>query len=215
MELTTVLQRRNSFCDTELYSLKLCILDHQDIMIAILAWSSLIWKPQKLAYRGTWKTGGPILPLEFSRVTEIRPLTLVLDPQSGVACPTRFAMSAHNQLSDAIADLQSREDAPDECVGYLDLQQNLSSCQKYPEQINVEGIIRNWCHENQISAAIWTALPPNFADCIGVEFSVDTAIDYLKHLPQSEQARALEYFQKTPAEINTPLREKVAMEWSI
>jgi hypothetical protein len=184
-------------------------------MIAILAWSSLIWKPQNLPYKGFWKKGGPTLPLEFTRITEIRPLTLVLDPTSGVACPTWFAISSRDNLFDAIEDLKSREDAPDECIGYVDVEKNRSSLQEYPQQINIENIVRDWCNSNKIPAAIWTALPPNFTSLLGVDFSVDAAVNYLKDLPQKDQESALEYIRKTPDEISTPLRRRVAQEWSV
>lgn len=57
-------------------------------MIAILSWGSLIWKPEALPYQGAWNPGGPVLPLEFTRVKTARPLTLVLDQVNGVDCPT-------------------------------------------------------------------------------------------------------------------------------
>lgn len=52
--------------------------------IAILAWGSLIWDdnwPEFDKQRGEWLKDGPILPLEFSRVSASRDkaLTLVID----------------------------------------------------------------------------------------------------------------------------------------
>ncbi|WP_339383599.1 hypothetical protein [Oculatella sp. LEGE 06141] len=183
-------------------------------MIAILGWGSLIWKPQNLQYIGNWETGGPVLPLEFSRITKERPLTIILDPENGVACPTRVAQSAQSNLADAIRDLMQREGTTEERIGYVELQGNQSSLQMYPEQIKVDETIRRWCKDNQVSAAIWTAIPPNFSERLGIKFSVNSAIEYLKTLPESAQASGLEYFRKTPAEIQTPLRQRVAMEWS-
>lgn len=151
-------------------------------MIAILGWSSLIWKAQDLPYKGSWQQGGPVMPLEFTRVRTARPLTLVLDPANGVDCPTQFVWSARTELADAIKDLQEREKASPEDIGYIDLQQNLSSIQVYPHQIDVDRIVRQWCQEQQIPAAIWTAIPPNFAESLGVEFSVEAAMHYFEQL---------------------------------
>ena len=44
--------------------------------IAILGWASLVWNPQQLPHKGDWKSGGPRLPIEFSRVSKDGRLTL-------------------------------------------------------------------------------------------------------------------------------------------
>ncbi|HEY9696258.1 MAG TPA: hypothetical protein V6D10_03285 [Trichocoleus sp.] len=183
-------------------------------MIAILGWSSLIWKPQDLPYEGFWEQGGPVLPLEFTRVKTARPLTLVLDPVNGVDCPTKFVWSSRSNLTDAIKDLQERENASPEETGYIDLQQNLSSIQDHPEQIDVDRIVRQWCYEQQIPAAIWTAIPPNFAEELGVEFSVETAMQYFEQLSKPEQDSVMEYVQNTPPEVMTPFRQRVEAVWA-
>ncbi|MBD1912845.1 MULTISPECIES: hypothetical protein [unclassified Leptolyngbya] len=182
-------------------------------MIAILSWGSLIWKPQDLPYEGAWKQGGPALPVEFTRVKTARPLTLVLDPVNGVDCPTRFAWSSRTNLADAIQDLQSRENASLEETGYIDLQQNLSSVRDHPEQINIDRIVRQWCHKQQITAAVWTAIPPNFKDELGVDFSVEAAMQYFEQLPKPDQDSVMEYIQNTPSEITTPFRQHVEARW--
>jgi len=183
-------------------------------MIAILGWGSLIWKPGDLQYKGPWKTGGPLLPLEFTRITSDRPLNVVLDPVNGVECSTRFAWSTQPNLADTVQDLKNREGTTEEHIGYVDLQHDQSSIQKYPAQINVDEVIRHWCKSHQITAAVWTAIPPNFSDKLGVEFSVDAAIRYLKQLPKAAQDSALEYMTKTPIEIQTPLRRRILEEWA-
>lgn len=178
-------------------------------MIAILGWGSLIWKPQDLPYDGPWRQGGPILPLEFTRVKTGRPLTLVLDPENGVDCPTRYAWSSRTNLADAIKDLQSRENSSIEETGYIDLQHNLSSVQDHPEQIDVDCVVREWCREQHITAAVWTAIPPNFTEELGVEFSVTAATQYLEQLPKPDQDSVREYIQNTPPEITTPFRQYI------
>ncbi|MBD1867071.1 hypothetical protein H6F95_07085 [Cyanobacteria bacterium FACHB-471] len=184
-------------------------------MIAILGWSSLIWKPQDLPYEGTWQQGGPVLPLEFTRVKTARPLTLVLDPVNGADCPTQFVWSSRTNLADVIQDIQDRENASPEETGYIDLQQNLSSIEDYPEQVNVDRIVRQWCHKQQIPAAVWTAIPPNFTEELGVEFSVETAMQYLEQVPKSDQDSVVEYIQNTPPEITTPFRQHVETIWGM
>lgn len=179
------------------------------MMIAILGWGSLIWETADLPIASEWKTGGPVLPLEFSRVSDNRKLTIVLDPEVGVNCKTQFAFSARSNLADAIEDLRVREQTVQEHIGFVDLPRHLSSSQTYPHQVDVDAIVRQWCHDHQIEAAIWTALKPNFQQKLGTPFSIEVAIDYLKQLPPSDRASALDYFRQTPAEIDTPLRQKV------
>lgn len=70
--------------------------------IAILGWGSLIWDKRTLRLAGDWQTGGPVLPIEFSRVSGDGRLTLVIDPLHGVPVTTRFAPSAFTNLNDAI-----------------------------------------------------------------------------------------------------------------
>ncbi|HEY9625452.1 MAG TPA: hypothetical protein V6C78_34350 [Crinalium sp.] len=176
-------------------------------MIAILGWSSLIWKPQDLPYEGSWQQGGPVLPLEFTRVKTARPLTLVLDPVHGVDCPTQFVWSSRTKLVDAIEDLRQRENTSSSEIGYVDLQRDRSSLQDHPEQIDVDRIVREWCKDQQVPAAVWTAIPPNFTEELGIGFSVKAAMHYFEQLPEPEQDSVMEYLQNTPPEITTPVRQ--------
>lgn len=57
--------------------------------IAILGWGSLIWDKRNLRLAGEWQVGGPVLPIEFSRVSGYGRLTLVIDPLHGVASEGR------------------------------------------------------------------------------------------------------------------------------
>ena len=48
--------------------------------IAILGWGSLIWQPKDLKFDANigWKEKGPILPIEFARISKDGRLTLVI-----------------------------------------------------------------------------------------------------------------------------------------
>jgi len=48
--------------------------------IAVLGWGSLIWKPDKPAISAPWHANGPLLPIEFARISLDGRLTLVLCP---------------------------------------------------------------------------------------------------------------------------------------
>jgi len=74
--------------------------------IAILGWGSLIWQPKNLDFDKEldWNSGGPYLPLEFSRISEDGRLTLVIDLKAKEV-QTLFAISTHSILKDAISNL--------------------------------------------------------------------------------------------------------------
>lgn len=183
--------------------------------IAILGWGSLIWKPQNLRYHGSWKPSGPILPIEFSMIANNKRLSAVLDDKDGVMCPTRFVISSQTILKDAIEDLRQREGTTIENIGYVDLQQNQSSIEEYSHQTNVDKTVRDWCESNRITAAVWTAILPNFPDELGVSFSIDAALHYYESLSAADQQSVMEYFEKTPAEIDTPLRRRMQFQSAI
>src|SRR5712691_6503649 len=89
--------------------------------VAIFAWGSLLWENGHLALANDWAPGGAEPPLEFSRVSSTRDgaLTLVIDPKNGVEIPTYFAVSAHQNLDEAIHNLREREDTGARFIGYV------------------------------------------------------------------------------------------------
>src|SRR6185312_7302266 len=94
--------------------------------IVILGWGSLIWDPRELPREGTWIQQGPLLPIEFSRISSDARLTLVIDTSHGEKLPTRYVGSPRADISDAIADLRNREGTATKHIGFVDLKQNKS-----------------------------------------------------------------------------------------
>ena len=84
--------------------------------IAVIGWGSLIWDLDNLAplIEGTWLMGGgPVLPMEFSRVSpkRLQALAVCLDPQYGDPCQTNAIISIRDDIHDAAEDLRARERA--------------------------------------------------------------------------------------------------------
>ncbi|MDP3531967.1 MAG: hypothetical protein Q8S31_01595 [Alphaproteobacteria bacterium] len=50
--------------------------------VAVLGWGSLIWNPGDLSVYGQFVSGGPTLPVSFTRISQDGRLTLVVDPRS-------------------------------------------------------------------------------------------------------------------------------------
>lgn len=69
--------------------------------------------------------------------------------------------------------------------------------------------IKAWAQTQHLDAVVWMALPSNFEEVAYCPFSVEAAIHYLKDLSKPANSRALEYLQKSPPEVMTPVGEAV------
>ena len=174
--------------------------------IAIIGWGSLIWCPKSLhKHIGEWQTGGPCLPIEFSRISSGRRLTLVIDGKNGEVIPTRFAESRFCELDDAIAALANREGITKEenikhGIGYTERDK------KAETKFKKSDVIQEWVKQHNFDAAVWTALESNFSKKCWKEFSVQVATECLQKLSGREKDNAREYIENAPPEICTPLR---------
>lgn len=171
--------------------------------IVILGWGSLIWNPNGLPVTGDWQIGGPVLPIEFSRVSKDGRLTLVIDEADGMGVSTRYALSSRTNEKDAVEDLRRREGTVQTCIGFVDLVKGTME----PTQSSITNRIRDWANKAGIDAVVWTALTTNFDQKTGEQFSVERALAYLRGLRGTDLERALEYIRKAPEEVDTPLRK--------
>jgi len=77
--------------------------------IAVLGWGSLVWDPRDLQAAAKFAPNGPLLPIEFCRISGDGRLTLVIDETFGAVCTTCSARSAIEDLDAAIENLRVRE----------------------------------------------------------------------------------------------------------
>jgi hypothetical protein len=187
------------------------------LKIAVLAWGSLIWDPRDLKTAAEFKADGPLLPIEFCRVSADGRLTLAIDENFGDVCTTYSAPSALGSLDAAIENLRLRERMPNaRDVGFVEPASERQSDVAMERHPQVVASIGAWAAANGDDAAIWTALANNFEDKGGEPFSVTAAIRYLEGLKEKDAAafdRALEYIRKAPREVETPVRDEVAKRW--
>lgn len=181
--------------------------------IVILGWGSLVWDPRELPHNGPWKNDGPELPIEFSRISSDCRLTLVIDGDNGTLCKTLYTLSLRTSLPDAVNDLMMREGTIEKRIGFYNHHSQECSLSHFPEQVDIRDVLSTWCDRYGIDGVVWTALQSNFDDQISEEFSVERAITYLKGLPKTARKIALEYIQKAPEQIDTPLRRQVKSVW--
>jgi hypothetical protein len=178
---------------------------------AVLGWGSVIWDPRTLHLSGGWIEDGPVLPIEFSRVSDNGRLTLVIDERHGVGVPTRYALSAFDDLDDVVADLQKREGAPvRNRIGFIDVARALTSDRALAKHPVACARIRTWARNQHMDAVVWTAIGPRFREKTGVPFSVDAAVQYLAGLREPTRSLALDYIRRAPPDVVTPVRTKVA-----
>lgn len=181
--------------------------------IAILAWGSLIWQPKDLLFDTEfgWKEDGPILPIEFARISKDGRLTLVIT-QNGTLVPTYYTLSKYETVDEAILNLAVREGSGRRSIGSYDKSKN-----EFSQNIFFEEIIRDWMNEKDFDAVIWTNLEENWdikneSREIVKTIKPDKRIEYLKSLKGNASALAEEYIRRTPIQIKTIYRAKIEEE---
>ncbi len=181
--------------------------DQKHPFIVILGWGSLIWDPRELPTLGEWQSDGPVLPIEFSRISSGNRLTLVIDPEKGAKVPTRYIRSPRTKLEDAVADLLRREGMnSDDGIGIVDRSRGQATG-RLPAIVKT---IEQWAMQHDIDAVIWTDLPSNFQERSGHEFTPEAAAAHLQSLTGDHLRRAKEYINNAPTEIDTAARRFVA-----
>ena len=173
--------------------------------IVFLGWGSLIWEPNaKFDKRhDKWRHGGPVLKIEFSRIssTRGRALTLVIDPTNGVETPVLWSNAMRKTLKAARKDLAKREECDIDRIHYLNVQDD-------PRQgeTEAEKRIRAWAVTFGFDTVVWTGLTCNFHDKRNVPFSVSEAIKYIQSLLPADKSAAAEYLWRAPCVVQTPVR---------
>lgn len=180
---------------------------------AILGWGSLIWDLDNLAphVRGGWEMGaGPVLPMEFTRVSPKRKgaLAVCLDAVHGVGCATSAIASTRHVIGAVVADLAARERAPEERIGAL-CRVTDHSRGSSPE---VARLVADWCAGRGLAGAAWTDLPSNFEEHLGEGFSIPRALAYLRTLAGESLDEAVHYIENAPTATDTPLRRALAAD---
>ena len=170
--------------------------------IAIHGWGSLIAKPGGLPLSGGWQTDGPMLKVEFSRISADGRLTLVIDPQ-GSKVRTYYAVSARNDLDDAVCDLRIREGTIAENIGTCSKDGSRNRSEKHPDVLPV---VQAWLNSSEFDAAIWTDLESNYREKRRCSFEASDALAYLESLPPVCRENASSYIVQAPEQTRTSFK---------
>jgi hypothetical protein len=180
--------------------------------IAILGWGSLYWQPKELAFdkEFDWEKEGPILPIEFARISKDGRLTLVITSE-GTEVLTLYALSTYKTLEEAVLNLAVREGSGRKSIGYYDK----TSDDFMQEKFQFKKKIREWIQKTHFDAVIWTNLGEKWEiDKNGTKTVIpsEKRVNYLKELKGNKKALAEEYIRKTPIQIKTKYRKLIEKE---
>ncbi len=186
--------------------------------IAILGWGSLIWNPGNLEIKkdengNFWNKDGPMLPVEFARISKDGRLTLVILKEYGIEpVKTLFAISIFEEKDHAVLDLAVREGCGKNKIGWY----YKADDEFFPNNFKFKDEIRSWISsKEEIHAIIWTNLPENFKDKTGFRLNGKNACDYIEMLSWDIKILAEQYVRRTPATIDTKIRKEIEnkFEW--
>lgn len=181
--------------------------------IAILGWGSLIWDPRNLEIDKTigekgWHNEGPMLPIEFARISQDGRLTLVIE-EGSKHIQTLYAISKFKNLELAALDLAMREGCRKNKIGTFSRENDAF----YPNTFPFKQLIKRWIDNTQdIDAVIWTNLSGNFQNKIGLKLTPDNAVNYLKYQSFDVKEKAEQYIHRTPEIVRTSIRAAIEKE---
>ena len=165
--------------------------------IAYLGWGSLVWNPQKLEICGSWKKDGPVLPIEFARISQDGRLTLTICPGASEV-RTLWVQAAIEESQKATNNLAERENTAEKNIGFL-CTSNDRSRSRASESVLRR--IQTWAQKKDLDYVVWSDLRPN----LKYESPKD-AITYLRSLKGITYHLAKEYICNTPQQIKTKHR---------
>jgi Apea-like HEPN len=170
--------------------------------IACIGWGSLIWKPEKLKFVGDWHSNGPVLPIEFTRISNNQRVTLILDKKAKPV-QTLYRFMETENLEEAVLALKERENG-----GEIEMVTATEPCDG-----SIKKTISDWLRLNNIDAAIWTAIGYGKGK---VRPSIEQILEHLKSLQGQPLVDAEEYIRKAPKQIKTDYRQKIedALGWT-
>ena len=171
--------------------------------IAVIGWGSLTWdKEREFDINGAWASDGPVLPLEFSRISSKgdpkERITLVIDNKYGKNCQTYWVNMNTRDLNTAVEALRIREGTT---------KRNIHTISRGDQPKNeIEKIIQAWSLSKDIHSIIWTGLASNWFDHRQKDFSLEDLENYLISKKDSF-GHIRQYFENTPGQIQTDARE--------
>lgn len=169
--------------------------------IAVIGWGSLVTSPGALQLRSRWHRDGPLLPVEFARISGGNRLTLVIHSSSRNQ-QTLWAVAASEDLAEVRGNLRVREGKT-----RLEWIHTASTDDAFSDGIadSVKESVLAWLKQKpELTGCVWTGLASNWEEKRKCNYSPADAVAYLRSLGDPASARA--YVQTTPPQIQTEAR---------
>lgn len=163
--------------------------------IACIGWGSLIWDPRELKIENGWHDDGPMLPVEFTRISKDGRVTLIID-KCAKPVRTLWALMTCKDLDEAKESLKKREGT--------DISLIHSVIQHKETTDEIEIIVQNWIKLKGFDGAIWTGL--SYSKKIKGRPSIEEVISHLTNLDENIKQSAKNYIKMAPRQINTEYR---------
>lgn len=169
--------------------------------IVCIGWGSLIWNPSDLKIQRKWFQDGPILPVEFTRISDNKRVTLIIDRESRPV-RTLWALMSIDNLNEAQESLRERENTPDiSNIHKVEVNEDTKD--------NLKLEIVSWLKSKKLDAAIWTGLSYNKKYFNGERPPIERIIDHLKGLKKEKRICAEYYIRKAPRQVDTVYRREI------
>lgn len=172
--------------------------------IACIGWGSLIWRPERLQIQNHWFEDGPILPIEFTRISNDNRVTLIIDTKAK-PIRTLWTFMTCNNIDEAKKSLIEREGVKKDSLIHCVNQDDETS-----DEIHTE--IQNWLKKKSIDSAIWTGLSYSRKTNKNRP-SIERIISHLNEIEYNERQIAEEYIRKAPRQIDTEYRRLIEKEF--
>lgn len=170
--------------------------------IVCIGWGSLIWNPGKLKVEHPWFEDGPLLPIEFTRISSDKRVTLIIDEFSQPV-RTLWAWMTVTRLREAKESLLEREGISERNISLI----HSIGLNETPTNA-IHNSIKDWLFEKQVDAAIWTGLSYS-KETERKRPTIDQIINHLNSLEGNTRENAEEYIKKAPPQISTPYRKSI------
>lgn len=179
--------------------------------IAFVAWSQLA---------AGWHPNGPLLPIEFARISPQGGLIPVLCDKPGVlAVRTLWIESTLDDFDQACNDLAKREGCPVAEIGFVKADvsgqpdERFNALPQGPVRVDVRTRLRNWREANNFDAVMWRDSPADLLQPGQTLQDAKNWVDtHLQGLPGDGPAAM--YIRQVPIQVWTDIRAYMAMRLS-
>ncbi len=184
------------------------------LAIGCIGWGSLLWDPRDLPMEGGFQSGGPRLPIEFSRVAMDGRVTLVIDP-AAEPIETYWTRLAADKIESAVEGLGRREKiAPARFGEWVGVEVAADPGASRGDALaGTRRAIRSWLATAPLDAVVWTALPSRRPDGVFAQPGVQDLMLHLRGLEGESLERAEEYIRRAPPAVDTVRRRLFEAEF--